>query len=139
MQKTFEFEKVLGCEAGRAWDVLSRLDAVAEWAPMIAECRVEGSGPGAVRHCVTADGGKLKEKILSIDVATRTLHYSVEEGLPVDAYTGRFAIVERDGETLVRWFIEARGEREPLAHVEAMLAQVAPAMLDGLDAAARGG
>ena len=133
MKKQFEFTRALRSQTDAVWSVLAKLDGVDEWAPIITSCRVEGTGSGAVRYCVTADGGKLRERIVEVNPEERRLSYVIEEGLPVDRYEGAFTIHQQDDGARIVWTIEAEGDLAPLDHVTAMLNEVAPAMLEGLD------
>ena len=133
MKKNMEFERVIQSESDAVWAVLAKLDGVEQWAPIIAECRVEGSGEGAVRHCVTADGGTLRERIVRLDEVGRAVHYTIEDGLPVDSYSGVFSVRERDGSAVVHWSVSFEGDEAAVQQVAGMLAEVAPAMLEGLD------
>lgn len=136
-KKSFQFERAVGNGADAVWSTLAAIGGVDEWLPIITSCRVDGEGGGAHRTCETADGGVLRERILEVDHRQRRLAYEVHEGLPVSKYTGVFQIVEEDGESTLRWTVEAEGDPEAIGQIDAMLQQVVPLAFDGLEATAR--
>lgn len=138
MEKTFEFSKILLGDGDKAWAILARLDRVNDWFPIVTSCRLDTSGPKPRRFCELADGLAIEETITGIDTESRTVHYTVDKGLPVDRYGASFAVRKRpDGRDEVLWRIRVEGEAEVLAQVEAMLGQASEVGLSGLDEAAR--
>lgn len=136
--QSLTFERILTSSADTAWSVLSRVDAVAEWAPIIASCRVQTEGDVTTRICTTVDGGILRECIIEVNAAERSLDYSVDEGLPIDSYQGRTRVAERGNLAVLVWTIDIAGEEVAVAQVARMLDQVAAPMLAGLDRLATG-
>ena len=133
MKKTLEFKEQFSGNGAPIWEVLASIGGVDRWFSIIRSCRVEGTGAGARRFCETADGGKLEERIVSVDAARRTLTYTVERGLPVDHYEGEFRVHEpTPGTAEVVWTVRFEGPASAVEQVEAMVKAVCPAGLRSL-------
>ncbi len=65
------------------------------WMPEGTECRVEGEGPGMIRH-IGAGPGALAETLESIDEASRTVRYTIPGELPFPATDYHSTIVVRE-------------------------------------------
>ena len=134
MKQNFEFRKILESSGDRVWAILAAVDDVDTWFPIVMSCRVDGNR----RFCELANGAAIEETITGVDAKNRTLHYTVDKGLPVDAYSGSFAVLRRDdGRDEIRWQVEVEAESEVLGSIEAMLEEAAEAGLNGIDQAAQ--
>jgi hypothetical protein len=133
MKRTMEFRKHLTGGADRVWATVAAVGGVDKWFPGILSCRVEGHGAGARRFCEMAGGAKLAETVIAIDEPARTFRYTVDEGLPVARYEGLLQVrAGHEGSGEVVWTVSFEGEPDQVAAMEAMLAQLAPAGLEGL-------
>lgn len=65
------------------------------WMPEGTECRLEGEGPGMIRH-IGAGGTTLPETLESVDPASRTLVYTIPGELPFPARDYRSTMVVRE-------------------------------------------
>lgn len=93
MRETVVVSNVIEAVPARVWEVLRDLGALDEWLPLVRECRLEGSGPGAKRFCTLANGVKLAERIEEVDEARKSIRYVVAEGdLPLEDYVGTVAV-----------------------------------------------
>jgi hypothetical protein len=138
MKRNIAFKERFNGDAGRVWDILAALGGVEQWLPIITSCRVQGAGVGALRHCETADGGKLRERILGVDVERKSLRYRIEEGLPLSNYEGEFQVAEPAvGFVEVSWTVDLEGEPAAVEQIEAMVRSVCPAALQRLGDHAR--
>lgn len=138
--RTMEFRRDLTSSPQRVWDIVAAVEGVDKWVPVIKSCRVDGTGPGARRHCEMVDGTKILEVVTAIDHETRTFRYRADEGLPVRSYEGVLHV--RDGRGVkpeAVWTVTVQGEPASIAAVAGMLDQVAPMLFDGLEALARKG
>jgi hypothetical protein len=77
----------------KVWGLVSDF-ANTSWMPEGTECRLEGEGPGMVRH-VGAGGTTLAETLESVDDATKTLVYTIPGELPFPASDYRSTMVVR--------------------------------------------
>lgn len=101
---------LLDVDADRAWAVLRRFGAIAEWHPAISSSKIENGvadgAPGAIRCLTLADGSMLRECLLALDDANRSFTYRFEEAaLPVDDYHKRRAEGKVDAVAFGRLFI----------------------------------
>jgi hypothetical protein len=80
--------------ADEVWVLVSDFGNVS-WMPAGTECRLEGQGPGMIRH-VGAGDLTLPETLESVDDATRTLVYTIPGELPFPATSYRSTMVVRE-------------------------------------------
>jgi len=80
--------------AEQVWGVVSDFGDIG-WMPEGTEVRLEGEGPGMVRH-VGAGAMTLAETLESVDDATRTLVYTIPGEVPFPAKDYRSTIVVRE-------------------------------------------
>lgn len=84
--------------AQKVWDVVSNFSELDQFVEAVADCTTEGSGLGAVRTLTLADGGKVMEKLESLDLEQHLLTYSiVESPMPIQNYTGTMQVDELEG------------------------------------------
>ncbi|MFZ6014119.1 MAG: SRPBCC family protein [Bacteroidota bacterium] len=94
--------------AEQIWNILRTGTDLDKWIPIIATCKLEGSGAGAKRTCTTSDGKVLKETILLVDESNRIFKYRIDEQdmMPLKNYIGTVTVLERNGHTDVNWSTE---------------------------------
>lgn len=78
----------------KVWGLVSDFANIS-WMPEGTECRVEGEGPGMIRH-IAAGPSTLPETLESVDDATRTLIYTIPGELPFPASDYRSTMVVRE-------------------------------------------
>jgi uncharacterized protein YndB with AHSA1/START domain len=81
----------------KVWGLVSDFANIS-WMPAGTECRVEGEGPGMIRHIAAGPGLTLPETLESVDDATRTLVYTIPGELPFPASDYRSTMVVREVE-----------------------------------------
>jgi carbon monoxide dehydrogenase subunit G len=100
-------ERQINGDSQKVWDLMSDFGGLASWNPQIDSCEVAGQGVGAVRT-LSMGGLVIKERLESIDAASRKYSYAIIEG-PVPA-TGYLATVQisdaGSGKTTVLWTSE---------------------------------
>jgi polyketide cyclase/dehydrase/lipid transport protein len=103
---------VINASADEVWAIVRDFGELAEWAPSIESCEIEGGGDGtlvgAVRRLSTA-GGVFRERLVALSDADRSLSYEfVESPLPVRKVlaTMRVAPVTATGGAFVEWSSE---------------------------------
>ena len=87
----------------KVWGLVSDFANIS-WMPAGTECRVEGEGPGMVRH-IAAGPMTLPETLESVDDASRTLIYTIPGELPFPAtnYRSTMVVREKSGGSQLDW------------------------------------
>jgi NADPH:quinone reductase len=110
---------VIDAPVDAVWRVLRDFNGHDRWHPAIAASTIEGGQPvdmvGAVRRFRLADGGELREQLLSLSDERRTLTYCLLEApLPLMGYVATIRLKPvTDGD---RTFWEWRSEFRPPEH-----------------------
>ena len=78
----------------KVWGLVSDFGDIS-WMPAGTECRLEGEGPGMIRH-IAVGNATLPETLESVDDATRTLIYTIPGELPFPASNYRSTMVVRE-------------------------------------------
>jgi carbon monoxide dehydrogenase subunit G len=100
---------VINASADEVWSIVRDFGNLAEWAPSIESCEIEGGGDvlvGAVRRLIGPGGGVFRERLVALSDADRSLSYEfVESPLPVRTVlaTMRVAPVTATGGAFVEW------------------------------------
>lgn len=88
----------LTATADAAWKVVGDFGGLGDFFPGIESFRLEGDD-----RIIGMFGMEIRERLLSRDEATRTISYSVVEGVPIDSHKATIT-VEPDGEgSKVTW------------------------------------
>ena len=94
-------------DADSVWRLLGDFGGIADWAPGIESCRLEGEGVGAVRHLEMQGGIAMQEKLESHDDGARSFSYSISGGpLPFQNYLATVSVNAEGAGCRVAW--EAR-------------------------------
>ena len=79
--------------ADQVWQTLRNFGGMDKWALGVASLSLSGVGPGAVRTISFQDGGKVVERLESLDDAGRRLSYTIlESTLPVEGYVASLTV-----------------------------------------------
>ncbi|MGY6277426.1 SRPBCC family protein [Methylomonas sp. MgM2] len=124
--------KKLTLPAEIAWNAIRKLDRLDVWFPFIQTCRLQGSGPGALRYMTTADGEEITDTIEEIDQRNMRLVYlRPVSPFPVSRYRGTVEVFTSfDGLAVVVWTIDFESEPEDAGSVAEI---VYAAISDGID------
>ncbi|MGW5646804.1 SRPBCC family protein [Saccharopolyspora sp. NPDC003752] len=102
---------VIEASAEQVWQVVRDFDGLPRWHAAIEGSEIEGGGVadavGCVRHLTLADGGVVRERLVSLDDAERSYTYDfVESPFPVRSYrsTIRVAPITGTGHSFVEWY-----------------------------------
>ncbi|MDZ7659013.1 SRPBCC family protein [Fodinibius sp.] len=89
----------------KVWELASNFGELNQIVEGVSDCTIEGNGVGAVRTLTLQDGGKVKEKLESLDKAKRVLKYSIlDSPMPIQNYTGTMQVDElEDGRSKFSW------------------------------------
>lgn len=83
----------INISADRVWGLVSDFGGLDIFVEAVEECTVKGQGTGAVRTLTLQDGGKVEEKLESLDNDKMVLEYSiVESPMPIKNYRGRMEV-----------------------------------------------
>ncbi|MDZ7720512.1 MAG: SRPBCC family protein [Balneolaceae bacterium] len=79
------------------WKLAGNFGELNRFVEAITGCITNGSGVGAERTLYLQDGGKVKEKLESLDNDQKKLTYSiVESPMPIEDYIGTIQVKELD-------------------------------------------
>ena len=106
--------------ADQVWKLIGGFNALSDWHPAVEKTDVEGDGVGSVRTLSLAGGGKIVERLESVDDNERVYTYSIMDApLPLADYVSTIRVRdEGDGQaTVVEWSSEfkPRGAAENAA------------------------
>ena len=82
--KTIEGAAEFNAPASAVWELLMDWAAIVDWMPdgYVRSLRMEGQGPGAIRHLVTGQGVELAERLDRADEPSGVLELSLVPPLP---------------------------------------------------------
>jgi uncharacterized protein YndB with AHSA1/START domain len=106
-----EKEVVIKAEPAKVWALVKDVGHLQNWLPLVTDTKLEtkkdDSGNDATYRTLTLkDGGKVIEKIRSVDDGDMVLKYEIVEGtVPVADYTSKVTVKAGPGagETTVTW------------------------------------
>lgn len=83
-QRSVQHTEVFDAPVSRVWALLADWGGIADWMPdgYIRSLRLDGSGPGAVRHLVTLHGVNVAERLDEMDEERGLLNLSIIEPMP---------------------------------------------------------
>jgi uncharacterized protein YndB with AHSA1/START domain len=117
------------------WKLVGGFNALPEWHPAVEGSEVSGEGVGSTRTLSLAGGGRIVEKLLSVDDEDRVYSYSIESGpLPVADYEATIRVrAGADGEgSVVEWSGEFKPKNASEQQAMDAIAGVYQAGLDNL-------
>lgn len=83
----------INTSANKVWELVSDFGELDTFVEAITECTLDGEGVEAIRTLTLQDGGKVKEKLDSLNNENRVLEYSiVESPMPIKNYRGRMEV-----------------------------------------------
>jgi hypothetical protein len=87
----------------RVWAHVSRFDD-ASWVKGTKHCSVEGTGVGTIRTITTADGARIREKLLSHDEAQHRFSYAIVEApMPIQNYVSLVEVHADGAGSRITW------------------------------------
>ena len=104
---------VIAAPASSVWAIVRNFNALPEWAPFVAESRIEQNMPpdqvGCIRNFRLKDGGKIRERLLALSDYDMSCTYSIlESPMGVENYIATLALTPiTDGNaTFASWKAE---------------------------------
>lgn len=128
--------KKLNVPAQPVWEAIRGIGRLDVWFPIIASCRVEGDGPGAMRLMTIADnGGDIKDIIEDIDEECRRLVYRRPVSpFPVTDYKGTVEVfTSYDGLGIIVWTIDFESKPEDAVSVAELVHGAISAGIEGME------
>jgi hypothetical protein len=128
--------KKLNIPAQQAWEAIRAIGRLDVWFPIIATCRVEGDGTGALRFMsITDNGGEIKDIIESIDDSCRRLVYRRPVSpFPVTDYKGTVEVfTSYDSLAIIVWTIDFESKPEDAASVAELVYGAINAGIEGME------
>lgn len=127
--------KRIGVSKSAVWSVIEPGDGLEMWLPAITQCRLDGAGTGAIRHCTLGNGAQLKETILAIDRENGEFHYSIDEHpLPATNITGTVKVTDGGpGAAVVTWTACFDADAAAQGELEKMFQGIYSDAIDGLE------
>ena len=88
----------INAPADAVWRNISDFNGAGKYIDLITNSTMEGSGVGAVRTLTLQDGGRIVERLESLDESARVLRYSiVDSPLPIDEYVSTIEVRDLGG------------------------------------------
>ncbi len=132
MIATAKATKIVDAPGEKVWSAIKSIGGLDRWFPIIASCRVEGAGAGAIRILGLVDGGEMRDRVLEIADAERRFRYDrFELPFPVENYQGTVEVRERSdqrSDVVWRTQFEVAADKK-----DALVALIENALSDGLD------
>ena len=96
----------LGVTPDQVWDLVGGFNALPDWHPAVEKSVLKQKGE--VRELSLAGGGKIIEKLESLDNGERVYSYTITDSpLPVSNYTATIRVMDNEeGKAVVEWSSE---------------------------------
>lgn len=97
-------KQALDVPADALWRLVSAFGDTS-WMPAGTQVRLEGGGPGMIRHITAGPGKVIQERLESVDAASRTLVYTipVNAPFPVTSYRATMRVSARGAGSELEW------------------------------------
>lgn len=132
-----EICKVIKAPAERVWATIAEGGDVHRWfSRVITACDLSGTGDGATRRCVMADGSALQERILEVDHHRKHFRYAIDKHpLPASDVVATITVEAMpNGTTQVAWGAEYTVTEEHAQMVQRTLGDLYAQGIDSLEA-----
>jgi hypothetical protein len=133
MTETVVIDKMLHAPANKVWAAIEGVGGLDRWFPIISDCRVEGTGVGALRVLTLANGaGEMHDRIIETAPRERRLRYHrTKLPFPVDDYFGTVEVSDAGaGASHLVWTVTFESAPEHAGPVRDL---VFGAISDGVD------
>lgn len=114
--------QAMNTSADAVWAVVEDFGNIS-WMPAGTQAEVEGDGPGMARIIQAGPDSKIREQLESVDAATRTLVYTIPEGVPfpVTGYRSTMQVQETGAGCDLTWSCEFEPDGVPEAEAQASI------------------
>ena len=97
---------IINASPDKVWAIVKDFGGFQKWQPLITESKVEKKGEDTIRALTLKSGGKVVERLKSIDEAAMKLKYEIVEGaVPVADYNSFIVVAKgsNPNESSVTW------------------------------------
>jgi Polyketide cyclase / dehydrase and lipid transport len=132
--------KILNVPSDRVWAAIKSVGGLDQWFPIIATCKVEGAGVGAIRILELAGGGEMRDRIIEIADRERRLRYDrFQLPFPVAKYFGTVEVRNRgDSQSEISWSIQMDVDADKKDELNLLIQSAISDGIDGLERELRG-
>src|ERR1019366_953243 len=93
-----------------AWDLIGDFEGIAKLFPAVTDVTIDGD----VRT-FSMSGMRISERLVRRDEPTRTLTYSIVDGVPIEAHEATMVVEPSDGGCTITWSVTTTPEEaQPL-------------------------
>lgn len=126
--------KTLSAGSDKVWSAIRGIGGLERWFPIIATCRVNGAGVGAIRIMTLNDGAEIKDRIDEINDTARRFRYTrTESPFPVNRYLGTVEVRDDNCKTTLSWTLELDISPEVRDELTSLLTGALSDGIDGLE------
>ncbi len=94
----------IGASADKVWDLVGDFGGIERFSKGFKAITCTGSGVGAIRTITLPNDAQMQERCELLDVARRTLDYSIVAGpMPIANYLARIQLFEDGDGTRIEW------------------------------------
>jgi hypothetical protein len=108
------------------WPVLRDFNGLPQWAPFVADSRIEQNVPaaqiGCIRNFRLKDGGRIRERLLALSDYDMSCTYAIlESPMAVESYVATLSLapITETGQSFAQWTAQfdcAPGREQELVH-----------------------
>jgi hypothetical protein len=121
----------LGVSADEAWKLIGGFNTLPDWHPAVEKSELDEAGQERVLSL--AGGGKIIEKLESMDDGSRTYVYSIKESpLPIANYTATIKVTGEGDNCTIDWSSDFEAVGAPEADATAAIQGIYQAGFDNL-------
>jgi len=131
--------QAMNTSADAVWAVVEDFGNTS-WMPGGTQAKLEGAGPGMARVIQAGPDAVIRERLESVDAATRTLVYTIPEGVPfpVTGYRSTMQVRETPEGSDLTWSCEFEPDGATEAEAQGAIEQMYGVMVGWVRDAARG-
>ncbi|MAE94916.1 MAG: hypothetical protein CL910_09680 [Deltaproteobacteria bacterium] len=117
--------QAMNAPADAVWQLISDFGDTS-WMPGGTPVELEGEGPGMARIIVAGPDTRIREQLESLDPASRTLVYTIPEGVPfpVTGYRSTMVVEPTDEGSNLTWSCEFEADGVSEAEAQAAIEQM---------------
>ncbi len=95
----------INAPADEVWQSVRDFGGFDTYSPLVARCTLDGEGVGAIRTVYGRDGDQMREQLLRLDDAARTLSYTIiDADTPWRQYLSTMRVCDDgEGRTTLEW------------------------------------
>ncbi len=95
-------EIVVNASPDATWSIVRNFHGLHEWMPGIDELVSDGDD-----RVLSMMGMSIRERMTELDDATRSISYSIVDGVPIESHSATITVHDADGVSRVTWEVTA--------------------------------